>query len=103
MNIPDHLKSLWSRIGKSRAVAIRAKCLECCCFQKREAMDCRVPDCPLFNWNPYRKGQEGSYIKEIPASAKRTKGDPAWGKAMREIQLKRRQPDAAPAKDEAAE
>ena len=103
MNIPDHLKSLWSRIGKSRAVAIRAKCLECCCFQKREAMDCRVPDCPLFNWNPYRKGQEGSYITENPRSAKRNQGDSAWGKAMGEIKRKQRGKHVAAQKDGAGE
>lgn len=33
--------------------AIRAKCLDCCCWQPTEVRLCPVKDCPLY---PYRMG-----------------------------------------------
>lgn len=40
--------------------AIRAKCLDCSCFQSKEVKLCTIPDCPLFSYrfghNPARKG-----------------------------------------------
>lgn len=33
--------------------AIRAKCLDCCCWQATEVRMCPVKDCPLY---PYRMG-----------------------------------------------
>lgn len=33
--------------------AIRAKCLNCCCFQPAEVRKCTAKDCPLW---PYRMG-----------------------------------------------
>ena len=40
--------------GKSKAAALKAKCLDCCCWQRTEIVDCRVPDCPLYQYRPYR-------------------------------------------------
>ena len=40
--------------------AIRAKCLDCCCWQINEVRLCPVRDCPLYPYrdghNPKRKG-----------------------------------------------
>lgn len=40
--------------------AIRAKCLDCCCWQANEVKLCQVKDCPLYIYrmghNPSRKG-----------------------------------------------
>lgn len=33
--------------------AIRAKCLDCCCYQPKEVRLCTIPECPLY---PYRMG-----------------------------------------------
>ena len=41
--------------GISPAAGIKAKCLDCCCWQRADAADCGVPDCPLYLYNPYRK------------------------------------------------
>jgi len=41
--------------GKSLASAVKAKCLDCCCWQHSEAADCRVPMCALYFFNPYRR------------------------------------------------
>lgn len=34
--------------------AIRAKCLDCCCWSPKEVRECTVLDCALF---PYRLGR----------------------------------------------
>lgn len=44
--------------GKSKAAGIKAKCLDCCCWQRKEVELCPAPDCPLYPYRPYRKGAE---------------------------------------------
>ena len=43
---------------------IRAKCLDCCCYQRNEVKLCPSTDCPLwifrFGRNPHRKGKGGN-------------------------------------------
>jgi len=39
--------------GKSRVAAIRAKCQDCCLWDKAEIADCRAPTCPLYPYRPY--------------------------------------------------
>lgn len=34
--------------------AIRAKCLDCCCWQQKEVKLCPITDCPLY---PFRMGK----------------------------------------------
>jgi hypothetical protein len=36
--------------------AIKAKCLDCSCFDREEVRDCRVSVCPLWPWRPYQAG-----------------------------------------------
>ena len=43
----------------TRAKAIRAKCLDCCCGQAVEVRRCTIKKCPLF---PYRMGKEDKDI-----------------------------------------
>jgi len=40
--------------AKSRAAAIKAKCLDCCCWQRVEITNCPVQTCPLYPYRPYR-------------------------------------------------
>ena len=37
----------------TRARAIRAKCMDCCCWQSAEIRQCTAKKCPLY---PYRMG-----------------------------------------------
>ena len=53
--------------------AIRAKCLDCCCWQSNEVKLCTVTDCALY---PYRLGHN-PYITR--------KGDPHFGERMRAL------------------
>jgi hypothetical protein len=39
--------------GKSRAKAIRSKCLDCMCWQQTEVRECEIQECPLW---AYRMG-----------------------------------------------
>ena len=43
--------------GKSKALAIKAKCIECCNLQKVEVAGCLVKGCPLYRYRPYRGGK----------------------------------------------
>jgi len=40
--------------GTSLRAAIKAKCLDCCCWQRAEIADCRVPNCALYPYRPYK-------------------------------------------------
>ncbi|MHC4463197.1 MAG: hypothetical protein ACYS30_17460 [Planctomycetota bacterium] len=40
--------------GKSRAAAIKAKCLDCTNWQRVEVADCLIETCPLWLYRPYR-------------------------------------------------
>jgi hypothetical protein len=37
-----------------RANAIRAKCLDCCAYQREMIRDCASVRCPLHPWRPYQ-------------------------------------------------
>lgn len=54
MNIPEIYAAQWAKAKKSKAVALKMKCLECCCFQKNEVRDCQIETCPLWPHRPYR-------------------------------------------------
>ena len=40
--------------SKSRAAAIKAKCLDCTNWQRVEITNCPVDTCPLWLYRPYR-------------------------------------------------
>lgn len=46
---------------RTRARAIRAKCLDCCCDSALEVRNCELKRCPLW---PYRLGYEVDYNGE---------------------------------------
>ena len=60
--------------------AIRAKCLDCTCFQPKEVRLCVIEKCPLY---PYRMGHkpkeeynfinEDTYIKKTHVQRQKTK------------------------------
>jgi len=47
----------------SPVLSIRAKCIDCCCGQRKEVAVCDLVECPLFPYrfgkNPNRKGKGG--------------------------------------------
>ena len=40
--------------GRSRVAAIKAKCLDCCNWQRVEVANCSVETCPIWLYRPYR-------------------------------------------------
>jgi hypothetical protein len=40
--------------GNSKAAALKAKCLDCCCYDKKEVKLCSVETCPLHKYRPYQ-------------------------------------------------
>ncbi len=55
--VPASLRGVFERAfgGKSRATAIRAKCLDCCHFSRAEVAGCTVVICPLHSVRPYQQ------------------------------------------------
>lgn len=48
----------------SRAKAIRAKCLDCCCYQVNEVKLCPCKDCPLWCYRlGYEVDENGEKVK----------------------------------------
>ncbi len=43
--------------GKSKSAAVKAKCLDCSCWQRTEIANCSVDICPLWLYRPYRKAE----------------------------------------------
>ena len=41
--------------GKSRPAAIKALCMECCGWQRREVALCTALACPLFLYRPFKE------------------------------------------------
>lgn len=60
--IPDRAKSTFTRAfsGKSKASALKAKCLDCSNFQMEEIKLCPVKKCPLWQYRPYQVKVESS-------------------------------------------
>lgn len=65
----------------TRGDAIRAICLDCCCFQRIEVTKCTAYDCPLW---PFRLGLytqsmkhllEGIEVKDLRVRSKKSSQD----------------------------
>lgn len=44
--------------GSSKAAGIKAKCLDCSCWQRLEIANCLVLACPLYPYRPYQTDNE---------------------------------------------
>jgi hypothetical protein len=79
--IPERYLKVYKKAmsGKSKAAALKAKCLDCTCWQRKEIENCTVKDCPLYPYRPYgapnppRRGHFG---------ARSAKTRPAVGSGM---------------------
>jgi len=58
-HVPLKYRGLFTRVkiekNKSKADAIKAKCLECVNFKYKRVTECSAPQCPLFEVRPYQK------------------------------------------------
>jgi hypothetical protein len=44
--------------GNSKSAALKAKCIQCCCYQKAEVSKCTVKGCALWQYRPYQRGED---------------------------------------------
>lgn len=52
--VPALYQNIFRKALKSKANALKSKCLDCCCFQRAEITNCTVIDCPLWPHRPYQ-------------------------------------------------
>ncbi len=79
--IPKRYRGIMARAlaGEGgRANAIRAKCIECCGFDRRLA-NCTSPNCPLYMFNPYRKKPRSGPKRRKSASRRSNATEPTPG------------------------
>lgn len=43
--------------GRSKAAGLKALCIECMGFDKKEIKECTAPTCPLWCYRPYSKAK----------------------------------------------
>lgn len=48
----------YARERLTRGQGIIAKCAECMCWYIDGMRDCKMPDCPLYEWMPYRESRK---------------------------------------------
>lgn len=69
-HIPAAYAGLFERIyrgSKSKAERIKAKCLDCCGYQRLEVANCTATVCPLWPIRPYRpKTHQDARLGEYP-------------------------------------
>jgi hypothetical protein len=53
--------------GNSLSAAVKAKCLDCMCWEKVEVRDCAVVTCPLWLYRPYGERPAVTEIEPEPA------------------------------------
>lgn len=52
--------------GKSNAACIKAKCLDCCNWQRVEVQNCPCNECPLWPRRPYGRKRDIAELKRSP-------------------------------------
>jgi hypothetical protein len=65
-HIPQSYRPIYRKAmkGRSMAAAIRAKCQDCCNWQRVEVRECTVVCCPLHDYRPYRKSENRKSIHQ---------------------------------------
>ena len=55
-HIPESQKGIFTRVysGAGRALAVKAKCLDCCCYQRDQVRNCQSTACPLYAFRPFQ-------------------------------------------------
>lgn len=56
-NIPPKYQHLFFKVFKHKSSAqskIKAKCLDCTCFERTEITNCTLKHCPLWHARPYQ-------------------------------------------------
>jgi hypothetical protein len=67
--IPKAYRGIYDKAvrGRSLRAAVKAQCLECCCWQRKEVELCTDLGCPLYAVRPYQGFSERTPKKVRPA------------------------------------
>jgi len=57
-DVPDHYRGIAMQARRSRAAAVKLFCLECVGYVRAEVTNCAAPQCPLFVFRPYQRGDD---------------------------------------------
>ena len=59
-NIPEIYHAIYEKAvgGKSNAAIVKARCLDCCAWQRTEVSLCPAVECPAWAKRPYQKASE---------------------------------------------
>lgn len=60
--------------------AIRAKCLDCCCWQAKEVRLCTATQCPLFPYRMGKRPKDDELVDETSSSEKNGDSTQFFGK-----------------------
>jgi hypothetical protein len=63
--------------------AVKAKCLDCTCWQKKEIELCTVSDCPLYPYRPYG-AKKTTTVKGLARDRQKTVLRDGSGKIVRQ-------------------
>lgn len=84
-NIPEIYHALYEKAisGKSYAAVVKARCLDCCAWQRKEVSLCPAVECPAWAKRPYQKASEskkplrnGGVVEKKAESGPNTCPDP---------------------------
>lgn len=78
-NIPQIYHALYEKAisGKSNAAVVKARCLDCCAWQRTEVSLCPAVECPAWAKRPYQKASESEKpLKNGGVGAKKAKSSP---------------------------
>ena len=58
--IPSSMRATYEKAtaGRSRRMAIKAFCQECCGYDRRAVAECSTVVCPLWPYRPYQKHED---------------------------------------------
>lgn len=56
--VPKLYEGIFERAEKSRASAIKANCLQCVGFTRKDVTECSDRTCPLWTWRPYQPKED---------------------------------------------
>lgn len=72
-HIPESMRKTYNARKRSKAMAIKAMCQECCGYSRKMVAECPDEGCPLWHHRPYQKTNPSA--EKRPGSTPTEKGD----------------------------
>lgn len=61
-DVPTTMRGIFRRAfgTGSKPAVFKAKCLDCCCYQRKEVRLCTVAGCPIWPWRPFQRKRQST-------------------------------------------